>query len=237
MAVPPLDDSTHILVVEDDPQSLNYVRNILSDSEYDPVATANPEEALSLVEEERPHLILLDLVLPGIDGIDLMKEILHQEDVPVIFLSAYGRDEIVAKALEAGAADYIVKPFSPTELVARIRAALRLRAGTEPSEPFHLGDLVINYARRTVSLAGSPVQLTSMEYRMLVELSANAGQVLTYDRLLQRVWGVDGPGDLRPMRTVISSIRHKLGDDADNPTYVFTEPRIGYRMARGETSL
>ncbi len=228
------EEQVRILLVEDDPQALRYARDILSRSGYVPVATVDPGEALLLLEDERPHLALLDLVLPGSDGIDLMKEILEKVDLPIIFLSAYGRDEVVAKALEMGAADYIVKPFSPTELVARIRAALRNRANSEPLGPFHLGDLAIDYSGRSVTLAGSPVKLTSIEYRMLAELSANAGRTLTYEHLLQRVWRLEGPGDLRPMRTVVSSLRRKLGDEADNPTYISTEPRIGYRMARGE---
>ena len=223
-----------ILVVEDDPQALRYARDIISQAGYVPVATVNPGEALILVEDRSYDLVLLDLVLPGIDGIDLMKAIREKVDVPVIFLSAYGRDEVVAKALEMGAADYIVKPFSPTELVARIRAALRNRAAYEPSEPFLLGDLVIDYAERSATIAGKPVQLIAIEYRMLAVLSANAGRTVPYEQLLQRVWRSEGLGDLRPMRTVVSSLRRKLGDDADNPTYIFTEPRIGYRMARGK---
>ena len=222
-------------MVEDDPQALRYVRDVLSKAGYAPVATENPEEALRLAQGKKLHLALLDLVLPGIDGIDLMKKIRDVTDIPVIFLSAYGRDEIVTRALDSGAVDYVVKPFSPTELVARIRVALRNQAASRPSEPFVLGELVIDYANRSVTLGGSPVRLTAIEYRILVELSANAGRVSTYDLLLQRIWGESGSNDLRPMRTALSSIRRKLRDDADNPTYIFTEPRIGYRMARGET--
>ncbi|MXX54131.1 MAG: response regulator, partial [Dehalococcoidia bacterium] len=225
-----------VLVVEDDPQALRYVRDVLSRAGYVPVATENPEEALRLAQSEKLHLVLLDLVLPGIDGIDLMKKIRAVADVPVIFLSAYGRDEIVSRALDSGAVDYVVKPFSPTELVARIRVALRNQAASRLSGPFVLGELVIDYANRSVTLGGSVVRLTAIEYRMLVELSANAGRVSTYDHLLQRVWGESSSSDLRPMRTALSSIRRKLRDDADNPTYIFTEPRVGYRMAKGETS-
>ncbi len=230
------EEQERVLVVDDDPQALRYVRDILSKSGYVPVATENPEEALRLAQDEKPHLALLDLVLPGVDGIDLMKEIRDVTDVPVIFLSAYDRDEIVARALDMGAADYVVKPFSPTELMARIRVALRDQLGSKSPEPFVLGELVIDYAGRSVTLGGSPVRLTAIEYRMLAELSANAGRVSTYDYLLQRVWGASSSGDLRPMRTALSGIRRKLKDDADNPTYIFTEPRIGYRMARGEVS-
>ena len=176
---------------------------------------------------------LLVLVQPGdLPGIYRLGQ---PADVPVIFLSAYGRDELIARAFDMGAVDYVVKPFSPTELAARIRAALRKRAASEPSEPYVLGDLTIDYAERRVTLAGRPLPLIAMEYRLLAELSANAGRLLTYEHLLERVWGEKSGGDVRPMRTIVSKLRRKLGDDADNPTYIFTEPRVGYRMPKGET--
>ena len=228
------EERLRILVVDDDPQVLRYVRDTLVRSGYDPVVTGEPEEALRLVEEERPELVLLDLMLPGTDGIELMKDILDVADVPVIFLSAYGRDDLVARAFDTGAADYVVKPFSPTELSARIRAALRRRAAAEPSEPYVLGDLTIDYAGRRVVLNGRPVHLTPTEYRVLAELSTSAGRVLTYERLLGRVWGEKSDGDVRPMRTIVNKLRRKLRDDAETPTYIFTEPRVGYRMPEGE---
>ena len=227
-------ERVRVLAVDDDPQALRYVRDALLKSGYTPVVTGDPEEALRLVEEEKPDLVLLDLMLPGTDGIELMKDILGAGDVPVIFLSAYGRDELIARAFDMGAVDYVVKPFSPTELAARIRAALRKRAASEPSEPYVLGDLTIDYAERRVTLAGRPLPLIAMEYRLLAELSANAGRLLTYEHLLERVWGEKSSGDVRPMRTIVSKLRRKLGDDADNPTYIFTEPRVGYRMPKGE---
>ena len=220
--------------MDDDPQALRYVRDALLKSGYTPVVTGDPEEALRLVAEEKPDLVLLDLMLPGTDGIELMKDILAAGDVPVIFLSAYGRDELIARAFDMGAVDYVVKPFSPTELAARIRAALRKRAASEPSEPYVLGDLTIDYAERRATLAGHPLPLIAMEYRLLAELSANAGRLSTYEHLLERVWGEKSGGDVRPMRTIVSKLRRKLGDDADNPTYIFTEPRVGYRMPMGE---
>ena len=226
-----------VLVVDDDPQTLRYVRKALSDAGFDPVVTADPEEALPLVEERRPDLVLLDMMLPGADGIELMRDILTVADVPVIFLSAYGREEVVARAFESGAIDYIVKPFSPTELVARVRAALRRGAGayrSEPPEPYVLGDLTINYPERLVTLAGRPVQLTATEYQLLFDLSVNAGRVVTHDQLLRRAWGPKKPGDLRALRAHLMRLRRKLGEDGSNPTYFFAEPRVGYRMAKGE---
>ena len=224
-----------VLVVDDDPQTLRYVRDTLAQSGYVPVMAGDQEEALRLMEEAKPHLALLDLMLPEKDGIELMKDILKIADVPVIFLSAYGRDDLIARAFEMGAVDYVVKPFSPTELAARIGAALRKRKIAEPAEPYVFGDLTIDYAERRVTLSGRPVPMVAMEYRLLVELSANAGRVLTYEHLLERVWSEKNNDDVRPMRTIISKLRRKLGDDADNPTYIFTESRVGYRMPRRET--
>ena len=231
-------DQVRVLAVDDDPQTLWYIRDTLNQSGYTPILTGEPEDALRLVEEEEPQLVLLDLMLPGVDGIDLMKKILELADVPVIFLSAYGREELVAKAFDMGAVDYVVKPFSPTELAARIRAALRRRPvdePSEPSEPYVLGDLTIDYTTRRVTLAGRPVLLVPMEYRFLAELAANAGRVLSYEVLLRRVWGQKSNGDMRPMRTIVSKLRRKLRDPAGQPVYIFTEPRIGYWMPMDET--
>ena len=180
----------------------------------------------------------MDLMLPGTDGVELMEEI-HRlaADLPVIFLSAYGQEQYLGGAFEMGAADYIVKPFSPIELTTRIEAALHNLAdqgAAEPSEPYVNGDLTVDYASRNVTIADRPVDLTALEYRLLIELSVNAGKALTYDHLLQRVWGCRKGGDLRPMRTVVKNLRNKLGDDANNPGYILTENRVGYRMPNGQ---
>ena len=226
-----------VLVVDDDPQTLRQVRDILTNAHYAPVVTAEPTEALSLIATHQPQLALLDLMLPGTDGIELMAKILSVADLPVIFLSGYGRGEIIARALQQGASDYVVKPFSPTELVARIGVALRKRPApgwTEPARSFLLGDLSINYAERAVSVAGTPLRLTASEYELLRELSLNSGRALTYDHLLQQVWGIQDADDSRPLRTLVKRLRRKLGDDANHPSYIFTEPRVGYRMAEPE---
>ena len=229
--------STRILVVDDDPYTLRNVRNMLSQAGYSPIVTGNPEEVPALIRKNRPHLILLDLVLPGTDGIEMMEQMTEMADLPVIFLSAYGRDQTIADALQKGASDYLVKPFSPTELVARIQAALRKRAApdlNEQREPYRLGGLTIDYAERIVSVNDRPVQLTATEYKLLYELSVNAGRVMSHDQLLQRVWGMQVLGDSRIVRSFVKKLRRKLGDDARNPTYIFTESRIGYRMAKAE---
>ena len=226
-----------ILVVDDDPQMLRVIRSALLKAGYDPAVTADPEEALRIVRDERPSLALLDMMLPNSDGIHLMRDIFGIADVPVIFISAYGHDEVIARAFEAGAADYIVKPFTPTELAARVKVALlrredRYRAVT--SEPYTLGDLTINYAERRVSLAGNPVRMTPKEYDLLRILSVNAGRPISHDQLLSRLWTPEKPGDIRSLRTLMRRLRRKLGEDASTATYIFSEPHLGYRMARGE---
>ena len=224
-----------ILAVDDEPQILRHVRNTLSEAGYTPIVTSNPDEVESLIEMEKPHLVLLDMILPGSDGIELMKRIRENTDVPVIFLAGHGGDQIVAQAFEAGADDYMVKPFSPTELAARIEAVLRRQAAsdrTKARKPYVLGDLKIDYAERRVTTADHPVQLTATEYKLLFELSINAGLVLTHDQLLRRVWGRDYSADSLLLRSFVKKLRRKLGDDAASPTYIFTEPRVGYRMAK-----
>ena len=168
-------------------------------------------------------------MLPGTDGIELMERTPELADLPVIFISAYGRDETIARALETGAADYIVKPFSPTELVARIRAVLRRLA--EPA-PFVSGALVVDYDTRRASVAGRAVELTATEFDLLRVLALNAGRVTTYDTLLRRVWTEREDGGTKVVRAFVKQLRQKLGDDAANPTWIFNERGVGYRFAR-----
>ena len=229
----PVPDAAPVLVVDDDPQTLRYVRDTLADAGYAARVTGDPREVSRIVGEEEPQLVLLDLMLPGTDGIELMRRIPELADVPVMFISAYGRDETIARALEAGAADYIVKPFSPTELLARVRAVLRRR--TEPG-PFTLRELVIDYDRREVSVAGRRSNLTATEFEVLRVLSLNADRVTTYDSLVRQVWGRKGENDAELVRTFVKTIRRKLGDDASAPDYIHTVRGVGYRMARPERS-
>ena len=235
---PPADgpERVRILAVDDDPQTRRSVQNALAESGFAPTVTGDPDAVVRLVEAEQPRLLLLDLMLPGTDGFALMQRIAEISDAPVIFLSAYGGDENIARALELGADDYLVKPFSPAELTARIKAALRRRAAAtdrpEDRTPYRLGALTINYAQRAVTVANRPVRLTATEYALLFELSANAGRVLTYDHLLGRVWGPEYAGDAHLVRAFVKNLRRKLGDDAGAPAYIFTERRVGYRFAK-----
>ena len=226
-------EQTRILVLDDDPQTLRFVRDALTAAGYSPVVTGDPQELARLVETKQPQLVLLDLMLPGTDGIELMQRVPELADLPVIFLSGYGRDETIARALQVGAADYIVKPFSPTELTARVQATLR-RHG-EP-EPFRFGELAIHYEQRRVTVAGRAVRLTATEYELLCALSLNPRRVMSYDALLRQVWGGRQAGDVKLVRAFVKKLRRKLGDDPARPAYIVTERRVGYRMARPDDS-
>ena len=216
-----------VLVVDDDPRTLRFVRDALAQAGYTTIATGDPGELPQIVRTQGPCLVLLDLMLPGADGIELMETIPELADLPVIFISAYGRDETVARALEKGAADYLVKPFSATELTARIQAALRKRTG---SEPFVLGDLTVHYKERRVTVGGRPVRLTATEYELLSILTMNAGQVSTYKSLIRRLWNGPEAGDPDRVRTFIKQLRRKLGDDPARPAYILNERGVGYRV-------
>ena len=218
-----------VLVVDDDPRALRFVRDALAEAGYAPLVTGSPHDLPRIIRTERPRLVLLDLVLPDVDGIELMRQVPDLADLPVIFISGYGRDETVAKALDSGAADYLVKPFSPTELVARVRAALRRR---EEPEPFVLGRLAIDYGQRRVTLGGEEVEFTATEYELLRVLSLDAGRVVTFDTLLRRVWAKRKNADANLVRIFVRNLRRKLGDSAASPAYIFNHRGAGYRMAR-----
>ena len=236
---PGSEETVRVLAVDDDLQTLRYVRDTLSEAGFRPIISVDPEEAPRLMAEHQPHLVLLEIPRTGSDGVDLMNSILETAEAPVILLSERREEEEVVRALDMGAADYVVKPFSPTELAARIRAALRGRTTSGPGAspaPYSVGDLSIDYAQRRVSVAGRPVSLTPTEYEVLRRLSTADGRVVYHDRMLSWVWGKEGEGKTRLLRNVVKKLRRKLGDDAQNPKYILTEPRVGYRMPKSDES-
>ncbi|MCY4520917.1 MAG: winged helix-turn-helix domain-containing protein [Caldilineaceae bacterium] len=222
-----------VLVVDANPAHLHQVRRDLTDTGYAVTAVGEPEQALLLLAEQRPQLVLMSLALPGIDAGTFVQTLLGVADVPVLCLSDAGRDQDIARAFEMGADDYLVRPYSPSELAARMRAALVRRAAVrpnEPSEPYIRGALTIDFARRLVTMDGQPLPLTATEYGLLAELATHAGSALTYEHLLQRVWGWNNPGNPYVVRTHLMRLRRKLGEDGHNPAYILAVPRVGYRM-------
>ena len=218
-----------ILVVDDDPHTLRYVRDALSGAGYRAIVTEDPGKLPGLIRTEAPRLVLLGLALPGVNGVEVMERAPELGDVPVICMSAYGRDEAIAGALQAGVADYIVKPFTPTELIARIGMALRKRA--EP-EPMTLGALAIDFDRRRASLEGRALDLTATEFELLRVLALNVGRVVSYDALIRKIWNGRGHGNTVLVRGYVKRLRCKLGEDTKAPAYIVNTRGVGYRIKR-----
>ncbi len=228
-------ERTRILAVDDDLSVQRLLQRVLDEAGYRPILTGDPAQLVRLAEREEPDLVLLDVMLPGATGFDLLKRLREFSGVPVIFLTARDRDEDMVKALKMGADDYITKPFSTSELLARIEAALRRRVlpdQTEVRPPFALADLAVNFTERRVTVGGQPVSLSATEYKLLYELATNAGRVLTHEQILHKVWGPEYSGETELVRSFIRNLRRKLGDDARNPRFIHTEPQVGYRMPR-----
>ena len=226
-------ERTPVLVIDDDPQILRYLTHTLTGAGYDPISTDDPRQVGRLLTTKRPQLILLDLMLSESDAFELLERTPALLEKPVIFLSGNSEERNIVRALEMGACDYIIKPFSPAELVARVATALRKRpaSGGGPPQSYVSGDLAVNFAEHTVTVSGDLVQLTPTEYALLRELALNAGRVLTHSQLLERVWAPEYAGNgARLLRAFVASLRKKLGDDAKAPSYILTEPRVGYRM-------
>ena len=224
-AARPAPEPVPVLVVDDNPQTLRYVRHTLNAAGYRVIVTGEHDGLGDVIRAQAPRLVLLDLMLPGADGIRLMQTVPELSEVPVIFISAYGRDETVVKALKSGAVDYIVKPFSAPELVARVEAALR---GQAELQPFQLGGLTIDYARRRIAVNGKEVKLTAREFELARALSLNAGRVMSYDSLRRQVW--HGRANRSLVRSFVQRLRAKLGDDANAPALIHTHRGVGYRM-------
>ena len=228
-------EKSHILVSIEDPRLLAAVRRVLQNAGYTAVAAARLDEVEQLALRERPKLILLDIAGREEECFRTLQRAGSTLNLPAIVFCDRHDEDYVVRAFDMGADGYMLKPFSPSELIARIRATLRRStAGAEStsSNTFQLGDVLINFDERTVNVSGQPMQLTATEYKLLTELSNSAGRVLTQDELLRRVWGPEYLGESQLLRSYVKSLRQKLGDDARNPSYIFTEHGIGYRMAK-----
>jgi two-component system, OmpR family, KDP operon response regulator KdpE len=183
-----------------------------------------------LIRAERPDLILLDVNMPGMSGLDACREIRRSSDIPIIMLTVRNTERDKVQALDAGADDYVVKPFGAEELMARIRAALRRAAPVEALPPFVSADLTIDFENRVVTVKGRPVRLTPKEFQLLYALVANQGKALGHRRLLQAVWGPDYGEEMEYLRVFINQLRKKIEPDPRQPRYIHTEPWVGYRF-------
>jgi len=222
----------HVLIADDEPEIRRALRVGLTDRGYVTAEVGTGEEAVAAVEQSRPDVVLLDLAMPGIGGLEACRRIRARWPVPIIVLSVMGEEHDKVEALDAGADDYLTKPFGMEELVARIRVALRhsaaLDSGTEPV--YHSGELQIDLGKRLVELAGEPIHLTPTEYDVLKYLAIYAGRVVTHAMVLRAVWGPEYGEETQLLRYTILQLRKKLHDDPLHPKYLFTDPGVGYRF-------
>jgi two-component system KDP operon response regulator KdpE len=226
----------HILVIDDEPQILRALRTILTARKYRVTVASRGEEGLALAAAEKPDLIVLDLGLPDMDGIAVCAQLRQWTQAPIIILSVREAERDKVLALDQGADDYLVKPFSIEELLARIRVALRHSAQVKGSGETVVtaGDLVIDLARRVVTRAGSEVRLTATEFKLLAYLAANTGRVLTHHSILNNVWGPEYVDSVEYLRVFMSQLRKKLEADPKRPRHLVSEPGVGYRFTLGE---
>ncbi len=228
--------AANILVVDDEPQIRRVMRTTLSSQGYVITEAKTGEEALELMRKERPDLILLDVNMPGMGGLEACREIRRASDAPIIMLTIRNAERDKVAALDAGADDYVVKPFGIEELLARIRAALRRFSPADAIPPFASKDLTIDFESRLVNVRGRAVHLTPKEYDVLKYLVGNQGKPLTHRRLLQAVWGPDYGNETENLRVVINQLRKKIEADPARPKYILTEPWVGYRFQSSSTN-
>ena len=231
-----MNQTVKILVIEDEKNILSFITSVLSSQHYQVVHAATGTEGLSLASSQCPDLILLDLGLPDIDGMEVISKIREWSSVPILVISARALEDDKVLALDAGADDYITKPFGNSELLARIRTALRHSSrmqtdGELADRPYRSKGLMIDFEKRIVSRDGKEVHLTQNEYKIVALLARNCGRVLTYDRLIEHIWGPYSENDNTILRVNMANIRRKLEPNPAEPVYIFTEVGVGYRMA------
>mgnify|MGYP001329492984 CR=1 FL=1 len=230
-----------VLIVEDDGNITNFMKTILGANDYDVLTAKNGREAMMLITSYCPDLILLDLGLPDTDGLEIIRNVRVWSQMPILVVSARDRERDKVEALDAGADDYITKPFGAPELLARIRAALRqvrlrdAQAGLAPAGKFCTGGLTVDYDKHRVYLDGEDAGLTQNEYKLVALLSKYAGRVLTYDFLMTNLWGPHARGDNQILRVNMANIRRKIEQNPAAPAYLFTEVGVGYRMREPES--
>jgi two-component system, OmpR family, KDP operon response regulator KdpE len=218
-----------VLIVDDSPQIRRSLRTILISQGFVVMDARTGEEALDLIRKERVGLVLLDVNLPGMSGIETCREIRRASNIPVIMLTVRDSERDKTQAFDAGADDFIVKPFGTEELTARVRAKLR-RFGPEDSPIFASPNLQIDFERRTVLVKGQTVRLTPKEFELLRQLVTNQGKTLTHRWLLQTVWGPDYGEEMESLRVLVNQLRKKIEPDSRKPRYIVTEPWVGYRF-------
>jgi two-component system KDP operon response regulator KdpE len=224
--------AARILLVEDEPQIRKFLRVALEANDMEVVEVATGRDGVARAATETPHLVVLDLGLPDIDGKDVVRRIREWSGIPILILSVWDREAEKVAALDLGANDYVVKPFGIAELLARVRVLLRMRKAASEDEPSELAfaDLVVNLASHEVTLAGNPIQLTRKEFDLLALLARHAGRLLTHRQLLRDIWGPAHEDDLQYLRVFIGRLRQKLNDDPAAPRFILNEPGVGYRF-------
>jgi len=228
-------EKTKLLVVDDDPRLLEGLELYLVEVGFEVITAGNGQEALGKMYHHRPDLVLLDVMMPQMDGWETCRRMRALTDVPIIMLTALGQEGDKVRGLNIGADDYVVKPFSLSELEARVRAVLRRARSEQPAETravYGDGELVVDYASLEVIREGKPVQLTARERQLLFLLAENAGRILPYSRILEAVWGPEYIGDVDYVKQYIWRLRQKVEPDPDQPRYILTKRGVGYGLAK-----
>jgi two-component system, OmpR family, KDP operon response regulator KdpE len=224
--------TARILLVDDEPSILKTMAPLLRSRGYQVEAAATGREAIERFEQDPPHLVILDLMLPDIDGLEVCRRIRARGETPIIILSAREAERVKVEALDLGADDYVTKPFGPEELLARVRAALRRSsADGEPAGQLARGELVIDFDKRRVVRGGDEIRLTPKEFDLLVYLARHAGRVVTHKAILRAIWGPHSVDQPEHLRVLVNAVRRKIEPDPANPRYILTEPWVGYRFA------
>jgi two-component system KDP operon response regulator KdpE len=224
-------DPATILVADDEPAIRRLLRTTLAVHDYRVVEATTGGESLSMLRHEKPDLVLLDLGLPDIDGLEVIRRIRVESQVPIVVLSSREDEKAKVAALDLGADDYVTKPFGAEELMARLRTALRHRLQQQGSRPvFHSGDPTVDLMRRIVTVRGQEIKLSPKEYDILQQLVIHAGKILTHKHLLRQVWGPEAGDDTQYLRVYIRRLRQKLEADPDQPRHILTEASVGYRL-------